>query len=354
MKNIKTLVTVILVIAALQAHAQGGFDQLIKANPADATKLTEAYGEPLFKGLGTGVNGGWYNSARPKKPFHLEIRVTATAAIVPSIDQNFDVTKIGLSNHVQPLNALNTITPTFGGSSSAAGATLNTYDDNGRKLGSFTMPSGQTTYTPAPNVQATLGIFKNTDVTVRYIPSINVSNNVGSVSMLGFGLRHDIIQDFAGGTAKKLIPFDLAVAFGYSKLKVTSNINVSPDDNTAPKNSQQSTDFSNQQLNGQITGCMGEVILSKKLLFFTPFVAVGYQTSATRFSVLGNYPVTTNTSGGKNYYTTYTNPVNIDETSTSGPRADAGLQLDLLFLKIYASYSLSQYRAVNAGIGLGF
>ena len=38
--------------------------------------------------------------------------------------------------------------------------------------------------------------------------------------MIGIGIKHDIIQDFVGKKADKLIPFDLAIAFGYSRLNM--------------------------------------------------------------------------------------------------------------------------------------
>ena len=84
-------------------------------------------------------------------------------------------------------------------------------DDNGNKIGTFNMPQGVIQYAPAPDIQLTMGVFKNTDITVRTTPTINIGTNTGSVGMIGFGIKHNIIQRLCE-KGKKPIPFDLAIA----------------------------------------------------------------------------------------------------------------------------------------------
>jgi hypothetical protein len=355
MKKISTLLIAIIVLTTtFKATAQDGFSALIKAVPSDATKLVGAYGEPLFKGFGLGLNSGWNNTAKTKKLLHFDLRITANAAQVPTSDKTFDVTKIGLSNHVSPADPSQTLAPTFAGDKNSNGIPLNIYDDKGNKVSQFNTPKGVISIIPAPQVQLTVGLVKNTDVTFRYIPSIKLGSNTGSVSMYGFGLKHDIIQDFAGKTAKKLIPFDLAIAFGYSHLNLNIPLTVNPDNGSQPKDGQQSTDFSNQRISGTFNSFMAQAIISKKLLFFTPFLAVGYNTTQTSVGALGNFPVTTGGTILGPTYTTYTDPINIKETSVNGLRADVGFQLNLAIFRIYASYSAAQYQSFNGGIGFGF
>jgi len=357
MKKIYSLIiTLILMSAALGVSAQNnnssgggsGFSQLIQSSPADATKLLQNFAEPLFKGFGIGLNSGWNNTAKPKKFLHFDIRVTANVAQVPTSAQTFDVTAIGLSNHlaVDPASPTK-LAPTFGGSTSGATPLMDIKDDNGNKIGSFSMPNGVTQYVPAPNVQFTLGIGLNTDVTLRTTPTINIGSNSGSVSMTGFGIKHDIIQDFAKkGTPK---PFDLAVAVNYNRINYNVPLTVNPSSGTAPAPGSQ-TDFSNQHIQGTFSGTNVQAIISKRLLFFTPFLSVGYQTASTDFAALGNYPI----SSTQGFYTSVSNPVHITENSINGMRTDIGFQLNLLIFRIYASYSPGQYQSVNGGIGLGF
>lgn len=347
MKRIFTLILFAAFIS-MEANAQDGIGELFKSGPADATKLIQAYAEPFFKGFGTGINGGWTNTAKTKKLFRLEVRVSASAVFVPSADKTFDITQIGLSNQIRPSTS-NHIAPTFGGNVTAP--SIDVYSTGGSKIATFQLPSGTSSIIPAPQIQATLGLVFNTDVTLRYLPTINIGDKYGKVDMIGFGVKHDIMQDF--GVVGKLVPFDLALAFGYTKLSYTFPLTVNPDQGSTPKDASQSTDFSNQRVEGHFSGVNVSAIISKKLLFFTPFASVGYSSASTDIGMLGNYPFTNGTNGVTATYTTYNNPISINETSISGLRADIGFQLDFIVLKLYASYSAAQYSSINGGIALG-
>ena len=66
-KTYYLLAVVMLLMACSNVNAQSGFSDIIRVSPGDATKLINAYGEPLFKGIGVGLNSGWTNTAKPKK-----------------------------------------------------------------------------------------------------------------------------------------------------------------------------------------------------------------------------------------------------------------------------------------------
>ena len=356
-KTLLLLLIVPFLCVTLKADAQSNnntgdnFSSLIISGPADATKLINAYAEPLFKGFGVGMNSGWNNTAKTKKTLHVDLRISATAAIPPSSEKSFDVTKLGLTN-VRPADPNQTITPTIVGEKTQ-GPQLNVYDNNGNQVQQFNMPKGVFPAVPSPQIQLTVGLPRNTDVTIRGVPNISFGNS-GSISMIGFGVKHDIIQDFA--TTTRPIPFDLAIALGYTSLKTNIGLTVNPDNGAQPKDNQQATDFSNQHVQAKFNSFMVQAIISKKILFFTPFLSVGYNTASINFATIGNYPVTTGaTALGTPTYTTFTNPVSIQSTPLSAMRADLGFQLNLAFFRVYASYGLtSGYQAGNFGIGFGF
>ena len=353
MKKLICLLTLIITLTVVtKVHAQGGFSDVIKVSPADATKLIQAYGEPLFKGFGVGMNSGWTNTAKPKGLLHFEIKFTTTAAFIPTSDQSFNVTKIGLSSGVGPTNANNTIAPTIGGERGSDGPELNIYDANHRVVDQFNLPSGKLPVIPTPQIQATIGLIDGTDLTVRGFPKIDFGGDVGDVSMIGFGLKHDLTH-YIFGPAKILVPFNLSVMAAYSRLSLSDNLSVTPDDGAKPENGTTTTDFSNQHTDAHFNSFLAQLIISKKVLFFTPFWAVGYNTASTHFAAVGNYPVTTRETLTQEYYSVYTNPVNINETSISGFRTDVGFQLNFGF-SLYVAYSLAQYSSVTAGFGLSF
>ncbi len=344
-----------MLLLCTQIHAQDYISALVKSGPADATKLANAYLEPLFKGFGYGINSGWNNTAKTKSLLGFDLRVSASAVFIPSSDKTFDLTKIGLSNNVRPTDASRTIAPTIGGSGATA-PQISVYDNNNRNIGTFTLPSGVLSVIPAPQVQLTAGLVYHTEASLRYMPSVSFGSNVGSVSMIGFGLKHNILQDFVGKTVDKIIPIDLAVSAGFTQLKYHLPVNVQPDQGAQPKDGQQNTDFSNQRVNGTFNGFNAEVIVSKKILFFTPFASVGYLTSNTNVGLLGNFPITTginNIVQQQPTYTTFTDPISIKERSVSSTKATLGFQMNLAFFRFYAAYTASQYQSVNAGIGFG-
>jgi hypothetical protein len=355
MKKLYSLIIAALVLATVQkASAQDDISGLFKGGPGDVNKLINAYANPLFKGFGNGLSGGWTNTAKTQKPLRFVIRVSATASMVPDADRSFNINSLGLAN-IKPTNASQPIAPTFGGDKDLSTSITYTDPNNASPLAKYTttLPKGVSKYIPAPQIQFTIGLIKNTDVTLRFIPETKITDDVGKVGMFGIGFKHNFAADF--GKAGKVMPFDLALAAGYTRLNYNKPLTVRPDANSGGNTG--SSDYSNQSLEGHFSGWNVQAIISKRLLFFTPFASVGYLTTTTDVGLKGNFPfVTGATATGQPTYTTYTNPITISGTGTgvSGLRADAGFQLSLTFLKIYASYSFADYQSVNAGVGLGF
>lgn len=356
MKKIYSLITIAFLTALTfnaRAQSDGGISDLFKGSPGDVNKLMNAYATPLFKGFGNSLNGGWTNTAKTQHLLGFSVRISATASIIPGKDKTFDINSLGLAN-IKPTDPNQTIAPTFGGDKNMSTGITYTDKVTGASYNT-TLPKGVTQYIPAPQIQVTVGLIKHTDLTIRYIPTVKITDDVGKVGMIGFGLKHDIIQDFA--PKGKDFPFDLAVAVGYTRLNYTKSLNVQPQSGSVVTAG--NTDFSNQRLEGHFNGVNASVIFSKKLLFFTPFVSVGYQTSSTDVALKGNYPFVTGVTPvtNKPSYTSYADPISIKGSAVglSGTRADVGFQLSLAFFKLYASYGVSStsYNSFNAGIGFG-
>ncbi len=351
------LFVVVLILIGVNVNAQDGINALFKGSPSDVNKLLNAYTDPLFKGIGNGLNGGWTNTARTQGFLKFNIRVSASVSIVPDADKSFDINSLGLSSNIKPTNSGQSISPTFAGASGTGQAiTISDPAHPGDPNYQYktNLPGGVIQYIPGPQIQVTVGLIKSTDITLRYFPTTKITDDFGSVGIFGLGVKHNIMNDF--GAAGAVAPFDLAVAVGYTKFTYTRPMNVTPDPNNNGGVSG-SQNYANQTLDGNFTGWNAQVILSKRLLFFTPFVSVGYLSSKTDVGLHGNYPFVTGvTNTGKATYTTYTDPISIsgDAAAVSGPRFDAGFQLSLFILKIFASYSFAQYASGNVGVGLGF
>jgi hypothetical protein len=339
-----------------QSFAQGDVTELIKSGPLDATKMAKAYFNPFFKGFGFGMNSGWYNSAKAKNLGRFDIKFQATAAIVPSSDQSFDIRTIGLSNKTRLRNPSNFLAPTAFGSNED-GPEMVLYDDNNTEIAYFNMvPGSGFNYVPSPQVQITAGIIKNTDVSLRFTPKIGIGST-GDVQVLGIGIKHEITKLVMPGKTEKIIPIDIAIAASYSQINLNYGIAVADQLNDDPNNSGQDL---NQRIEAKFSGYSFDAIVSKKLAIFTPFFSIGYNSAKTDLGLLGQYIVRTKAPSLANplpnsadKFTTFTDPVIIKQNDISGIRSSLGFSLHLAIFRLYGAYNLGEYQAVTAGIGLG-
>lgn len=334
------------VIFSHAVSAQNGVAELAQVGP-DATKLANAYLSPIFKGFGIGLNSGWANTAHSKNLGRFDLRIGLTGAIVPQKDETFDVSSLGLSNRIQLADANNNISPTAAGSKDM-GPEIIIKNNSGNEVKRINLPQGANIpLIPAPQLQATVGLIKGIDVSLRAIPEIKMGD-VGSINMIGGGVKVELLPLIAGKTAGKLLPFDLALALGYTQFSYNKDLDYDSPDGVSVED--------NQKIEAKISGLNTQMILSKKLLVFTPFIALGYNTSKTSGGLKGDYRVITGSVPITNMpvYSTVTDPVTLDKKNFSSYRSDIGFQLNLAVIRFYASYSASEYNSFNAGIGLGF
>lgn len=322
-KALKNIVLLSAFLLPLNLMAQDEVGDVFRGAPADAGKLASAYLAPATTGFGLGLNSGWYSSAKTKGMLRFDIRITATAAIVPESDKTFDVTKLGLTS-MTPVGS--SITPTLSGPETD-GARMR-INKNSQE---FNLPDGiNVGYVPSPQVQLTVGLPKNIDVSFRYVPTIDL-DDFGKVDLFGVGAKVEVLPIILG-KKEKLLPFDLAVALGYTQLKwsIPLEVGSNPDPN--------------QRIDVKLNGISADAIISKKLAVFTPFFSLGYNSAESNIKALGTYDF-----DGE----VHTNPFDIKRTDVSGMKASLGFQLHLAFFRLYASYTQAKYGYANAGIGFG-
>ena len=348
-KLIKFYFTVLLLGLSLGSIAQNSFTEIVKTNLADATKLGQAYLNPLFKGVGVGLNSGWYNSAKAKNLGKFDVRFVATAAFVPQSDKSFDINSLGLTN-TRPTNLNQFIAPTVVGKD-VDGPSVTFYDNNDKEIGDFILPSGSgLSFIPSPQLQVTVGVLKNTDVSVRFTPKIG-NYEFGKMQVLGIGAKHEITPLLFPGVVGKLAPIDIAVSLAYNQIKFEKDF-----DGADQQDDSGSGRDLNQRIDGKFSGVTADLIVSKKLSVFTPFASISYNTSKTDLGILGDYvvsnpefPLVLNSEPFK----TITDPVKYNQNDISGLRGNIGFELKLAFFRLYGAYSVAEYQAVTGGIGFG-
>ena len=306
--------------------AQDEADGLIKGSAADATKLLSAYFNPVFKGVGVGLNSGWATSAKTAGFLRFDVRVSGALAYAPETDKSFDVLALDLQT-LRPTNLTNTISPTVIGSNKSGVEMVNQFGPQKP----FNLPNATSLQViPSPQVQATFGVLDNVDISLRYL-FFPFLENYGRFNILGAGAKVEILPLILGKTGK-MLPVEIAIAGGYSQLKYKKSLDLN------------NGTYNDQVLDATIDGYSAEAIVSKKITFFTPFASVGYHKSAHQLNALGTYEL-----GGS----TVKDPVRISESTVSNIKATAGFQLKFVFFKLYAAYSVSDYNYMNIGVGFG-
>lgn len=353
-----------IILTSGQAHAQvEDIGELLRSGANDSNLLLENYVRPYANGFGANLNTGWNNSARPYKKLGFDLRVNAAFAVVPSSDQFFNIAE--LESQFEEIQVLNSsgFTPTIAGDSNSRAVVGRTYTNPStgqqEELFSFELPNGSGfRYAPTPLVQATVGLIKDTDVSLRLVPAIGVPNTDAEVSVFGIGAKHGLNQWIPGGT---LLPVDLSIQFGYTKFTFDVQTDVNPESGSDIYNPYDPSEWNGQEVSIESSGYTANLLVGKSLPVLSVFAGVGFQSSTTDIAASGSYPVTV---PNENYNSSsqpetkaieaITDPISISIDGTNSVHALAGFRIRLGFIAISGSYTLSDYPVANVGVGLSF
>lgn len=281
-----------------------------------AKKLIEAYFTPMAESFGSGLNNGWYNTAKTHSLGGFDLTFTINTVIIPNSAENF---KIGDEFENVFISEKNEAASIFGSTNKTEMIYTNSYTDSSF---SFTMPGGlKTPVLPLPMVQAGIGLVKNTAVDIRYMPMMNIGDNI-NVDLFGIGLKHDILQWIpAVGNA---IPMSLSLQGGYTSL------------NTELKVLGQKV-----ALNTRATTI--NLVASKKILMVTGYAGIGYNSSTTTFSADANFDL----NGIK-----FEENIEAKFESNNDLKTNIGLRLNMAIVTIQADYTFSKYPTATLGLGV--
>jgi hypothetical protein len=343
------LMFVLLIIPSVLFSQIDNFD-FLKAGAVDGAKITQAYITPWANAFGAGVNGNWYNTAKPHKFLGFDVTVGASVGYVPSSDDTFDVTKIGLTEFTGTGMA-----PAISGPDSP-GPTLTGPTKNGVPPVTFKTPPGTNwKYMPVPSLQVGIGLPLGSELKVRYIPRIPISG--GDVSSWGVGLLHSIMQYIPGD---KLLPFDVSLFGGYTKLTGNAPINLDPGLPQFYSSKYPSSSWDNQNLEIVVEGWNASAIASFNLPVISFYGGLGYTKTSTVINMTGNFPLPTVNTALSTTTQVYEDPgvlkdfPEINIKNFSGLRANAGFRLKFAVVTIHFDYTRAQYNVYSTGLGISF
>ncbi len=352
------LVTMFGTSSAADVDFQEQLQKLAKTNAKD-------YIGPFSTAFGSGMNSGLYHTAKPHSFLGFDISVKMAYVSVPDEDQVFDfdagylpltgLTDLGLSidslsidmSIMYPERESQTV---FGenqaGSIPAAPsnadsaltqALLDTMDQTfidgidqavwdamkttlGANLHDIPTPRGiGISGLPIIIPQVSLGLLFQTEVTLRYLPSID-AGKVGNIDFLGIGVKHNIDQYIP----IPLFPLDISAQFFWQKL----NIGDLLESNHIAYNLQ----------------------VSKKIgigISITPFLGIGLESSTLDVEYKVDAP---NVTDPAHIFHGQTLAFDLEGKNTT--RITGGFTLALGLMTINADYSIGEYNTASVGLGL--
>ena len=328
---------------SLQAQNESDFSKFLQAESQDASKLISAYSEPAIKAISYGMTSGWYTTGKTHSKLGFDIGVTTTLVFTPTSDDFFSPGSLGLKNTFLSSSVFaNNQSPTLFGPkglttytsgytpSSAIGPVTTTFNgpeglDLRKSLGFSAVP--------VPMFQLGIGLIKNTDLKVRFVPERTVG--ASKVSMLGFGLLHDIKQYIPG---LKMSPIDISVLVAYNSVSgSTSLINSNPTD-TQP-------DSKDGKVAYKLDSWVGQAIVSKKFAVVTLYAGLGYCSVSSKVNMTGTYTIVAAPAPFD-----IKDPVAINFSNT-GVKFTAGLRLKFGPFYLNGDYTLQKYNSVSLGLG---
>jgi len=341
MKTIKQFLLSVLILIGGTSYAQDPqnlFEEFLFSGEKDANKLLGEYMLPAMKGLGYGVNSGWYTTAKPHETFGFDITLSYVNAIVPVSDQSFEFVQSDYDLTYLQGGGSTSLPTLMGGPTSAI---LEVSPDGGQTiLTPYNAPDGvaetinkatitSETAVPTPIIQVGFGIIKGTEIKIRWLPNIN--RDGFAFNYFGLGAMHSISQWLP---VFKDIPVDISAFIGWTTISAEYAIPANP-----------IMDMTNPRATADINTFTYQLIASAHVSVLTGYVALGYDNFNTNFKMLGTYDVYPGA------LEPLVDPIDLDQSGNSGFRTSFGGRLKLSIITLTADYTLREYNTLTLSLG---
>lgn len=351
------LLSIALTVMSINVSSQIKQVDFIKGGIDDAQILFKEYLTPYANILGADLNGGWYNTAKPHKLGGFDVTVSISTAWAPPSARTFDLVGLGLTG--VPTGS-STIAPTIAGKKTDVRPVMLYEIDHPVHLGEkvkvaeYTVPNGTgINAIPLPMAQLGIGLPFGTEITGRFLPSIDFGN-AGNIGLWGIGAKHSIIQWIPG--LKRLPVLDVSAQGGYTSLLTYANVNFRPD----ALADDQTTDpliFKGQKIELGVKGHTINLIASQTLPVITFYQGIGYSSTNTTVALKGNFPISSIDGSGNVVVTdddVIEDPFSVEIQNSKDLRLNAGMRLKLGILTIHFDYTHANYSIFTTGLGISF
>lgn len=319
--------------------AQDELDLFLQAGVKDAGLVIQNYLKPVFEGVGYGYTNGWYHTAKAHETLGFDISVSGNVAFIPQSRLTYTFNNSDYTN-IQLTNSSTAQLPTVLGPHLKSERPEVTFYNDGEEIVRTTSPPGAINLkeeigfnaVPVPMIQAGIGVIKETDLIIRFIPPISFGEDAGRVRMFGMGIKHNLGQwitllDYSG--------VDVSFLAGFSNFKVTANLSEEDDPATS----------SNEGV-FKMNGLVFQGIVSKEYInIFTIYGALGYSRAGSRTQVLGTYPI------DPDFEQLPVDPIDL-KYGTGSMNLTAGLRVRIVALTFSSAFTFQEYPVLSLGLGM--
>ena len=332
--------TLIVSLSVISVTAQENLEDLLAAGIEDAQRFSAGYISPATEGMMYNLSNSWAQSAEVKKPLKFEISIIGNATFINDEKKTFLLNTNEYNNlQFRDGSTSKQVATAFGENNPDVLVFAEVQNGPFTEEVEFVLPQGLASVNvnvlPTAFLQGRIGVFKATEVKVRYFPKIDREDV--KTGLFGVGIQHEFTEWLP---AERLFPIAIAGLITYNNLNANYDFT---DDNIV--------DGENQQFDLKLNTWVFQVQASTKLPVFNVYGGLGYVTGKSDFDVLGTYRVR----GGIPLFETtseFTDPFSV-QNKISGIRATLGAKLQLGFFGLHADYNLSEYSTVTVGTHFG-
>ena len=342
---IKRILVVLLISAPTLTFAQSEDDivEFLNAGRSDGEKLMNAYLNPMIEGLSYSFNGGWYHTAKAHNTLGFDLGVSLNAVWIPKSKNYFTPDALNLEATELVDSQVPGRAPTIIGPSDPTTYGVDVDGDGAYDDLSFNGPEGldfkknlKVSGVLAPTAQLGIGIYKNTDLKIRWMPEVDAGSS--KVKLLGFGVLHDVKQHIPG---IKVLPFDLSMLVAYTNIKGST---VVEENFKKPTN-----DPRQQVLNYNMNAWLIQALISKKIAVVTFYGGIGYNAIKTSSDLKGSYIIIEDPNGNNDVI--LKDPVSLNFKNKS-LKLTAGVRLKFGPIYLNGDYSIQEYNTLSVGLGV--
>lgn len=316
----KPLVFFLLVVAWLAMPTAGHGQSISEVLSKIAGDNAKNYIQPAVDAFGANLNSGLYYTADVHGVLGFDIGLRAMVVFVP--DDQLKFVAVLPDSVVGP-----------GGTKIASGyprnhETATVWGGKGQEgvqstnssVPPFPFPGGVDLKTvPLAVPQLSVGLPLGTEILLRYLPTIKISESIGKLSFFGIGLRHDIDQYIPVPG----FPIDISAQFVYQSFSVKD---------TADRNILDTKAIS---LGAQV---------SKTFAIATLYGGIAYENTAITIGPYQHADPSTGTTITINAF---------DVTAKNNFRFTVGAGIKLAIINLNIDYSLASTSVLSAGLSLG-